>query len=85
MATPFQCGDERSRALRRFGLGFRLGFGLLLGSGAQDPAADGGKLGRTAHAYVGPSTLVHTLVTDTAAPADEVAALEAAGTVVRTV
>jgi len=47
-------------------------------------AADGGKLGRTAHAYVGPSTLVHTLVTDTTAPADEVAALEAAGTVVRT-
>ena len=46
--------------------------------------ADGGKLGRTAHAYVGPSTLVHTLVTDTTAPADEVAALEAAGTVVRT-
>src|SRR5450631_727078 len=27
-------------------------------------AADGSKLGRTAHAYVGPSALVHTLVTD---------------------
>jgi DeoR/GlpR family transcriptional regulator of sugar metabolism len=47
-------------------------------------AADGSKLGRTAHAYVGPSTLVHTLVTDTTAPADEVAALEATGTVVIT-
>ena len=47
-------------------------------------AADGSKLGRTAHAYVGPSTLVHTLVTDTTAPAQEVAALEAAGTIVKT-
>jgi hypothetical protein len=40
--------------------------------------------GRTAHAYVGPSALVHTLVTDTTAPADEVAALEGTGTVVKT-
>jgi DeoR/GlpR family transcriptional regulator of sugar metabolism len=48
-------------------------------------AADGSKLGRTAHAYVGPSTLLHTLVTDTTAPAGEVAALEEAGTVVTTV
>jgi DeoR family transcriptional regulator, fructose operon transcriptional repressor len=47
-------------------------------------AADGSKLGRTAHAYVGASTLVHTLVTDTTASADEVAALEEAGTVVTT-
>jgi DeoR family fructose operon transcriptional repressor len=47
-------------------------------------AADGSKLGRTAHACVGPSTLVHTLVTDTTAPADEVTALEAAGTIVTT-
>jgi DeoR family fructose operon transcriptional repressor len=47
-------------------------------------AADGSKLGRTAHAYVGPSALVHTLVTDTTAPADEVAALEGGGTVVKT-
>ena len=47
-------------------------------------AADGSKLGRTAHAYVGPSELVHTLVTDTTAPADEVAALEGTGTVVKT-
>src|SRR5580693_4456217 len=47
-------------------------------------AADGSKLGRTAHAYVGPSTLVHTLVTDTTAPADEVAAIEGTGTVVKT-
>lgn len=46
--------------------------------------ADGSKLGRTAHAYVGPSALVHTLVTDTTAPADEVAALEGVGTVVTT-
>jgi DeoR family fructose operon transcriptional repressor len=47
-------------------------------------AADGSKLGRTAHAYVGPSTLVHTLVTDNTAPPDEVAALEGTGTVVKT-
>ena len=47
-------------------------------------AADGSKLGRTAHAYVGPSTLVHTLITDTTAPTDEITALEAAGTVVKT-
>jgi DeoR family transcriptional regulator, fructose operon transcriptional repressor len=40
--------------------------------------------GRTAHAYVGPSALVHTLVTDTTAPADEVAALEGTGAVVKT-
>ncbi|MEU7045607.1 DeoR/GlpR family DNA-binding transcription regulator [Streptomyces varsoviensis] len=43
-------------------------------------ATDGGKLGRTAYARVGPSTLLHTLVTDTTAPADEITALEAAGT-----
>lgn len=48
-------------------------------------AADGSKLGHTAHAHVGPATLLHTLVTDVTAPADEVAALEAAGTVVRSV
>jgi DeoR family fructose operon transcriptional repressor len=48
-------------------------------------AADGSKLNRTAHAYVGPSTLLYTLVTDTTAPAGEVAALEEAGTVVTTV
>ncbi|MEY9844596.1 DeoR/GlpR family DNA-binding transcription regulator [Streptacidiphilus sp. MAP5-3] len=48
-------------------------------------AADGGKLGRTAHAHVGPATLLHTLVTDTTAPTDEVAALEGAGTVVKAV
>ncbi|MEU6782838.1 DeoR/GlpR family DNA-binding transcription regulator [Nonomuraea angiospora] len=48
-------------------------------------AADGSKLGRTAFAYVGPTTLLHTLVTDTTAPADEVAALESAGTVVKTI
>ncbi len=47
-------------------------------------AADGSKLGRTAHAYVGAAALVHTLVTDATAPADEVAALEQAGTVVTT-
>ncbi|MEU0929972.1 DeoR family transcriptional regulator [Streptomyces sp. SID8382] len=47
-------------------------------------AADGSKLGHTAHAYVGPSILLHTLVTDTTAPADEVAALEDTGTVVKT-
>jgi DeoR family transcriptional regulator, fructose operon transcriptional repressor len=48
-------------------------------------AADGGKLGRTAQAYVGASSLIHTLVTDTTAPADEVSALEGAGTIVKTV
>jgi DeoR/GlpR family transcriptional regulator of sugar metabolism len=47
-------------------------------------AADAGKLGRTAHAHVGPATLLHTLVTDTDAPADEIAALEGAGIVVKT-
>ena len=46
-------------------------------------AADGSKLGRTAHAYVGPATVVRTLVTDPTAPADEVAALEGTGIVVR--
>ncbi|SEE75866.1 transcriptional regulator, DeoR family [Streptomyces sp. KS_5] len=46
---------------------------------------DGGKLGRTAYAYVGPATLLHTLVTDAGAPAEEVAALEGAGTIVKTV
>jgi DeoR family transcriptional regulator, fructose operon transcriptional repressor len=46
--------------------------------------ADGSKLGRNAHAYVGPSALVHTLVTDITAPAGEVAALEGTGTAVRT-
>ncbi|MBP5865972.1 DeoR/GlpR family DNA-binding transcription regulator [Streptomyces scabiei] len=48
-------------------------------------ASDSGKLGHTAHAHVGPAALLHTLVTDTAADAGEVAALEAGGTVVRTV
>jgi DeoR/GlpR family transcriptional regulator of sugar metabolism len=48
-------------------------------------ASDAGKLGHTAHAYVGPAALLHTLVTDITADAGEVAALEAGGTVVRTV
>lgn len=48
-------------------------------------ATDGSKLGHTAYAYVGPATLLHTLVTDATAPADEVAALEGAGSVVKTV
>ncbi|KPI06594.1 transcriptional regulator, DeoR family [Actinobacteria bacterium OV450] len=48
-------------------------------------ATDGGKLGRTAYAHVGPATLLHTLVTDTTAPADAVAALEGSGTVVKAV
>ncbi|MFJ5780196.1 DeoR/GlpR family DNA-binding transcription regulator [Streptomyces sp. NPDC093094] len=47
-------------------------------------ATDGSKLGRTAFAHVGPSSLLHTLVTDSTAPAEEVAALEGAGTVVKT-
>ncbi|MER6560029.1 DeoR/GlpR family DNA-binding transcription regulator [Streptomyces sp. NPDC001027] len=48
-------------------------------------AADGSKLGHTAYAYVGPAALLDVLVTDTGAAADEVAAFEAGGTVVRTV
>ncbi|WP_089106166.1 DeoR/GlpR family DNA-binding transcription regulator [Streptomyces hyaluromycini] len=48
-------------------------------------AADGSKLGRTAYAYVGPSALLHTLVTDSTAPAEEVAAFEGTSTVVKTV
>ncbi|MER5599015.1 DeoR/GlpR family DNA-binding transcription regulator [Streptomyces sp. NPDC002265] len=46
-------------------------------------ATDGSKLGHTAFAHVGPSTLLHTLVTDATAPLDEVTALEDAGTVVK--
>ncbi|MFF0390559.1 DeoR/GlpR family DNA-binding transcription regulator [Kitasatospora sp. NPDC004615] len=45
-------------------------------------AADAGKLGRTAFAHVAPAASLHTLVTDTGAPADELAAFEAAGTAV---
>ncbi|CAL9340796.1 Glycerol-3-phosphate regulon repressor [Streptomyces sp. enrichment culture] len=48
-------------------------------------AADGSKLGRTTQAYVGPSTLVHILVTDATAPADETAALEGRGITVKPV
>ncbi|MFJ2890120.1 DeoR/GlpR family DNA-binding transcription regulator [Streptomyces sp. NPDC087305] len=48
-------------------------------------ATDSTKLGHTAYAHVGPSTLLHTVVTDSAAPADEIAALEDMGTVVKTV
>ncbi|MFF6986439.1 DeoR family transcriptional regulator [Streptomyces sp. NPDC010273] len=48
-------------------------------------ATDSTKLGHTAYAHVGPSTLLHTVVTDNAAPADEIAALEDMGTVVKTV
>ncbi|AGF60488.1 DeoR-family transcriptional regulator [Streptomyces hygroscopicus subsp. jinggangensis TL01] len=48
-------------------------------------AADGSKLGRTAHAYVGPSTLVDVLVTDATAPADETTALENSGITVKIV
>ncbi|MFC5219979.1 DeoR/GlpR family DNA-binding transcription regulator [Streptomyces coerulescens] len=48
-------------------------------------ATDGSKLGHTAHAHVGPSTLVDTLVTDATAPADEVTALERTGIVVKAV
>lgn len=48
-------------------------------------AADGSKLGRTAHAYVGPPTLLDILVTDTTAPADETGALESGGITVKVV
>ncbi|GAA1366513.1 DeoR/GlpR family DNA-binding transcription regulator [Streptomyces beijiangensis] len=47
-------------------------------------ATDGSKLGHTAYAYVGPASLLHTVVTDTTAPTDEVAALEVTGTIVKT-
>ncbi|MEV6207325.1 DeoR/GlpR family DNA-binding transcription regulator [Kitasatospora sp. NPDC051914] len=47
-------------------------------------ATDGGKLGRTAFAHVLPAALLDTLVTDSTAPADEIAALEAVGTAVKT-
>ncbi|MFG2478581.1 DeoR/GlpR family DNA-binding transcription regulator [Streptomyces fagopyri] len=48
-------------------------------------AADGSKLGRTTHAYVGPPALVDILVTDTTAPADETTALESGGTTLKIV
>ncbi|WP_354637667.1 DeoR/GlpR family DNA-binding transcription regulator [Kitasatospora camelliae] len=48
-------------------------------------AADGNKLGRTAFAHVGPTGLLHTLVTDTTAPTDELTAIEATGTAVMAV
>ncbi|MGW2464645.1 DeoR/GlpR family DNA-binding transcription regulator [Streptomyces sp. NPDC001761] len=48
-------------------------------------AADGSKLGHTAHAYVGPSSLVDILVTDATAPADETSALENNGTTLKIV
>lgn len=50
-------------------------------------ATDSSELGRTAHAWVGPAALLHTVVTvtDTTAPADETAALERAGVTVRAV
>lgn len=47
-------------------------------------ATDGAKLSRTAHAFVAPITALDTLVTDASAPADEVAAMSAAGVTVRT-
>ena len=46
-------------------------------------AANSSKLGHTAHAYVGPSTVVP-LSSPTNPPADEVAALEGTGSVVKT-
>ncbi|GHE08750.1 DeoR/GlpR family DNA-binding transcription regulator [Streptomyces alanosinicus] len=48
-------------------------------------ATDASKLGRTAHAYVGPATILHTVVTDTTASPDEVTALKDTGSVVKTV
>jgi len=48
-------------------------------------AADGSKLGHTAYAHVAPAGLLHTVVTDATAPADEVTALDTAGTLVKTV
>ncbi|KOV74580.1 decarboxylase [Streptomyces sp. AS58] len=48
-------------------------------------ATEGGKLSRTAHAFVAPVTALHTLVTDASAPRDEIEAIRAAGTDVMTV
>ncbi|MFC8717754.1 DeoR/GlpR family DNA-binding transcription regulator [Kitasatospora sp. NPDC057198] len=48
-------------------------------------ATDSGKLGRTAFARVAPATSLHALVTDTDAPAEELAAFQAAGTTVTSV
>ncbi|MEU6972196.1 DeoR/GlpR family DNA-binding transcription regulator [Kitasatospora aureofaciens] len=48
-------------------------------------AADASKLGRTAFAHVSPATLLHTLVTDSPVPADELAALETANITVKAV
>jgi hypothetical protein len=56
----------------------------LIAQAVKDSGSATVKLGRTAHAYVGPSTLMHTRFTDTTAPAEEVAALEGTGTVVKT-
>ncbi|MFE1770841.1 DeoR/GlpR family DNA-binding transcription regulator [Streptomyces sp. NPDC059008] len=47
--------------------------------------AEGGKLSRTALAFVAPAAALHTLVTDEAAPGEETDALTAAGVTVRTV
>jgi DeoR/GlpR family transcriptional regulator of sugar metabolism len=46
---------------------------------------EGAKLHRTALAFVAPATALHTVVTDTSAPDDELRALSAAGVTVRTV
>ncbi|MER5198067.1 DeoR/GlpR family DNA-binding transcription regulator [Streptomyces sp. NPDC002755] len=48
-------------------------------------ATDGSKIGRTAHAHVGASTLLHVLVTDATAPGDETGAIADGGTVLRLV
>lgn len=48
-------------------------------------ATNGAKLSRTAHAFVAPVAALDTLVTDASAPADELAAMSAAGVTVRTV
>jgi DeoR family transcriptional regulator, fructose operon transcriptional repressor len=44
-------------------------------------ATDGSKIGRTAHAHVGASAVLHTLVTDATAPAGETGAIADGGTV----
>lgn len=48
-------------------------------------ATDASKLGHTAYAYVSPATLLDVIVTDSSAAADEVARLEGAGVIVKTV
>lgn len=48
-------------------------------------ATDGSKIGRTAHAHVAATPLLHALVTDATAPEEEAAAIAARGTLLKVV